>query len=86
MDAREKEEETSKLEGVIRHMIHEDPLNITERAYHELKEFRHISTALIMKRYKLTEDKAARLCHKICLIRHLEARALAKEVEYTIYG
>lgn len=56
-------------------------MGLTERVYIELKGFRKISPLLVMKKYKLSEDLASKICRDIWLKQHLEAREWAKDIE-----
>ena len=50
--------------------------------FNELSDFKKISPMLIQKRYGLNEESAHKICCKIWLLRNIEARNLAKGIEY----
>lgn len=55
--------------------------NYEEKAFSFLKEFRRITPFLIMRRFHLKYDAALKICCKVWLRQHLEARKLTKEWE-----
>jgi hypothetical protein len=55
--------------------------NIEDAAYALLNEFRRITIPLLMRRFKLNAESSTKLCHKLWLRQHLEARKYAKELE-----
>lgn len=57
---------------------------LEDKAYQCLNEFRRVTPCLFMRRFSLSLDGATKLCAKIWLRQHLEARKLAKEVEYNL--
>lgn len=54
------------------------------KMYNELENKLKITPALIMKIYKLNLEVSEILARKIWLLRHKEARKMAKELEYQI--
>lgn len=54
--------------------------NIEEEAYKLLNEFKRVTPALLMRRFKLNCDFAQKLCEKIIRRQNLEARNLAKRI------
>lgn len=52
-----------------------------EKAYELLKIHRRISPPLLMRKFKIKYDMARKICNKVALRSHLEAKKLAKEVE-----
>lgn len=48
----------------------------------ELSEFKKISPSLIQKRYGLNEESSQKICNKIWILRYIQARNLAKGIEY----
>jgi len=59
-------------------------LQMIELVYKEIGQFRKISCILIMKKFKLSEDISQYICQKIWLRNHLEARKMAKDLEYRL--
>lgn len=53
---------------------------LTKRAYEISKGFRRVSPALFMRKLKLSWDGAFKVCCKVWLKQHLEARELAKKI------
>jgi hypothetical protein len=55
---------------------------IIDEAYEYNKQFRcHISTAVIMRKFHLTNEVSLKIYHAVLLRGHLEARKLAKEID-----
>jgi len=52
------------------------------KIYDDLSQFRKISPTLIEKKYGMNEESAYKICCKIWLMRNIEARNLAKSIEY----
>lgn len=55
--------------------------NYLEQAYELSNIYRKISSFLLMRKLKINNDLAVKICNKVALRRHLEARKLAKEFE-----
>jgi len=55
--------------------------NFIEKIRNELKNNRKISPILVMKKYRLSEDMATKVCQNIWLNQHLEARKMALGIE-----
>ena len=53
-----------------------------EEAWDLLKEYRQITPVFIMRKFQLSRKMATIVCQKIWLRQHLEARALAKDLEF----
>ena len=59
---------------------------LEEKAYAYLEFHRKITPTFLIFKLKLSDDAANKLCGKIQLRQHLEARKLAKQIEYLIHN
>lgn len=51
-----------------------------QKAWNLLKDFRRITPALLMRRFKIKGEFASKICQKIWLRQHAEARMAASKI------
>lgn len=52
-----------------------------EKAYELSQVHRRISPAMLVRKFEINHAMASKICNKVSLRRHLEARKLAREIE-----